>query len=861
QPLGVARRPGAAQASRVRAIAIWAVLICGVARARAPVAAPDHGPRLGDEAAPVSYDLTLELDPDRADFSGHVVIAIDVAAPTQILWLHAVELEITRATVGDAPVAVVDGPAGTGLRGFRLRSAATGRVSLAIDYTGHVRDMSSASGKAEEGLFRERAGGRWYLYSQAESVFARKIVPCFDEPRWKPSWRLTVIVPRGQVALANAPEAGARALPGGRRQLRFAEAARLPSYLFAVAVGPFALIDAGRVGRNHLPVRLAVQPADARKVGAVAGELARIVDALEAYVDAPLPLAKLDLVAVPRFFGAMENPGLVTFARPVLVGGRDRVMIVAHELAHQWFGDAVTPRWWEDLWLSEGFATWLGQRIASELGAGWPVLDQHDARAAALAEDDRLAARPIVHPVETSDEVEPMFDALGYEKASAVLGSFAQLAGRDVFRAAIRAYVAANTGRTVTSQAFLDAFAAATRPELAAALAADLRHAGTPAVELALRCTGAPALVASAREGLAVPVCVRFPARPGARDRTRMCVLAGAHTEQALPAGAGCPAWLAGNDGGQGYYRVIARAPAAPIAELSAAERLARGDDDALALVHGDLGLPAALAELAALARTHDRHAELAALTLARAIDGLLADPDRPAWTAWLAAQFGHRLTAEALADPARPVGAAVRDAIVELARGAVPAEALRRAGVALARHALADLSLILWVDTSDADELYRRVVKAAGEARQADEQRAVLESLGAFPGRYAPRLVDALLGKQLAAGPVWIALAAMLGRGEARMAAWRAIHDRLAPILRALAPAELPGAIAALGALCDAGARAQLAAELPPLLAPGSASAAPLREALAAIDRCVTRRAALGDVAQALAAASTPRR
>src|SRR6185436_1190621 len=176
--------------------------------------------------APVSYDLTLELDPERDSFTGHVAIAIEVTAPRTELWLHAVDLAISRARLRsagrDEVVAVRAGP-DPQMRGFALPRPTGGRIELVIDYVGRASDLTGRTSKSEEGVFREREGGRWYLYTQSESIFARKIVPCFDEPRFKPAWRVTAVVPRGAVALGNAPSASERLLPDGRREVRSEE--------------------------------------------------------------------------------------------------------------------------------------------------------------------------------------------------------------------------------------------------------------------------------------------------------------------------------------------------------------------------------------------------------------------------------------------------------------------------------------------------------------------------------------------------------------------------------------------------------------------------------------------------------------
>jgi alanyl aminopeptidase len=822
------------------------------------------GPRLPEGITPIAYDLTLELDPDRESFTGHVIITIAVAAPsTTQLWLHAVDLEITSAKLRtgghDERVALLAGGEAAQMRGFALPYPVGGEtIRLVIDYTGRVNDLSGATGKDEEGLFRERAGGRWYLYSQAESVFARKIVPCFDEPRWKPAWLVTMLVPQGLVALANAPMVAERTLPDGRREARFAEIAALPSYLLAVAVGPFDVVDAGKLGRAHLPVRLVVPRGDGKSVGLARRELPKIIDALEGYFDAPLPLGKLDLVAVPQFFGAMENTGLITVESAVLVGGREFVLVAAHELAHQWFGNAVTPAWWEHLWLSEAFATWLGERVAGSLGEVRPPVLTHRSRALALWADEEIDVLPLVHPITTSDEIEPAFDAIAYEKGGAVLATFERFVGEPTWKAVVRAYVAAHARTSVTSRAFLDVLARATSPVVGGALVSNLMHAGAPVVELAVRCNAAPAIVASARDRVTIPVCVRFPATTTALATTRACFLAGPHVEYRLPPAAGCPAWIVGNDGGRGYYRIVwrGRAPLAPLAMQSPEERLAQGDDAALSIRHGELPIGEALAELAAFAMTGDPYGELAALSIAREIDPLVADPERRAWTAWLARRFADRVTPVALSTPRSSIDTLLRREIVALARAGIAPETLAAARAELARRADRELDAMLRIAVaSDPEALFARIVAAASAARTAEARGELLEDLGAFPAAYAPRVVALLLDRRFVAGQVVPVLVAMLDRGETATATWRAIHDRFAPVFGALTGAQARDVMTAVASLCDATARAEVEADFAPRIAAIRDGQRRLEHALAAIDRCIARRAAAGSIATALAA------
>ena len=368
----------------------------------------------------------------------------------------------------------------------------------------------------------------------------------------------------------------------------------------------------------------------------------------------------------------------------------------------------------------------------------------------------------------------------------------------------------------------------------------------------------APAIVASARDHVAIPVCVRFPATATAIATTRACFLAGPHVEHRLPAAAGCPAWVVGNDGGRGYYRTVWRgaAPLAPLAMLSPEERLARGDDAALAVRHGDLPVGAALGELASLAATGDPYGELAALAIARAIDPLVADPERPAWTAWLAARFADRLTPAALGAPGAPIDALLRRDIVALAHAGIPGAVLEAVRAELARRPDRAQDAILRVSLArDPDALFAGIVTSARAARTAEARAGVLEDLGAFPAGYAPRIVDLSCDRRLAAGEILPALVAMLERGETAAAAWQAIHARFATLSGAISDAEARDLLAATASLCDATARAEVRDDFTPRIAAAGDGLHRLDQALAAIDRCAARRAAAGSIASALAA------
>lgn len=795
------------------------------------------GLRLPAGVAPLAYDVWLDLDPDRESFSGRVAIRAKLDAPATKIWLHADELQLASARViagGKPLVATIGAVTEHEMHAIGVAEPVSGEVTIEITYTGIVRE-------AVEGLFRQKFGGKWFLYSQAEATYARRIVPSFDEPRFKVPWRVTLQVPPGQVALANAPVERERVVEG-KREITYAEMPGLPAHLFAVAVGPFALVELGKVGKRGVPVRVAVAPRDAKRLGAVGTWVPKLVDALEAYFDQPLPLSKLDLVAVPRFFGAMENPGLITFEVTALVGNdkdpaflRRHIRFLAHELAHQWVGDAVTPAWWDDLWLAEAFATWLDDKLSNALGAlDDPALRTQLARAKALAADREASARPLRRTqIETNDDIEDAFDAISYEKGAAVIAMFEQFLGEEKFRGVMRDYM---KRATATSADFLAALAR-TDPALAKAFGSYLDHAGAPIVDLALACTGAPKLVATPRDGAAVPVCVRHPAGTA-------CVLARGATP--IEIGAACPAWLVGNAGGRGYYQVHTSARTGP---LTPGERLGHGDDRAAAVARGEITRTAALAEIDALLASRDPYAELAALGIATEIDRLIPESEVATWSRDLATRFAKRLTPAAVWNPRTPIDFAIQEIVTEL----VPPDRFPRATAQRSR-VLVDRALAagaMTIRSSDLvyaiglaaatgpSQLFEAIITAAANNPAfADEW---FEGLGYFDASFAPRAVELVFDKRFEPARSWAVIGTMLGRTPTRAAAWRAVHARLAELLSTLGTNDSTLVVEAAARLCEATQRADVAAAFTPHLADIAGGRRVLDQTLAAIDRCVT--------------------
>jgi alanyl aminopeptidase len=807
----------------------------------APIVAPQ---RLPDGVAPLRYDLRLELDPDADTFRGDVRITARADAPVARVWLHAEQLELERVELASGEAIALPATTGGTLRALDLPRPISGTFVLHLAYAGHV-------GGDERGVFRERAGDRFYLFTQAESVFARRIVPCFDEPRFKTPWHVTLVVPGELVALGNAPQIAERARADNRRDVEFADTPPLASYLLAVAVGPFERVDAGTVGAKRVPLRVFVQQGDRGRAGVVGAELPAIVAEAERYTGDALPLAKLDIVAVPHLFGAMEHPGLVTFNAPVVIGdGRAPdadhfARMAAHEIAHQWFGNLVTPAWWDDLWLAETFAEWLGNKLVDRARHVDPAPRLARARAVALAADDEPGALPLHRAVARGDETEAAFDAIAYEKGEAVLDTFERFVGEDALQRALRGYLRAHRDGTATARDVVAAIANETTPAVGAAFATYLEHAGAPVVELASRCdVRGSRVVGRARGDFIVPACVRH-------DKGRACGLVATASELAATA---CPTWLVGNVGGRGYYHV-AWTPAAtpPLAALDDGEQLALAHDAAASIARGDVGIVDALAAARSLARDNspagrgDRAAgrgssargggRRIALAIARAIDPLVGDDARAAWTRWLVARFG---------DPTND-----RELLALVGAAAASPVAVRRARAIALRELAAkhpgDALVPAFAIAANA-ELVDRAVAALRSSDDRDARDRLAEALRWTPSSELARLVELALADQLPIGVLVEALAGAFERADTRAAAWAAVRAHALELLGRLSVDDADDLVAPAGVLCDARLRSEVAVAFGARVDPHA-----IDRALARIDRCIARRAGAGDVAGAI--------
>ena len=385
------------------------------------------------------------------------------------------------------------------------------------------------------GLYRVEEQGRWYAYTQFESTDARRAFPCFDEPGFKTPYDVTILAPAGMIALSNSPEiqaartggpgTGALLRPGTFRyprplawrlaRLRWRRPAphvrhRRPRFRATSWPSPWATSTSSRAARSRSPSASITTKGRAHLAGLALDVAAALVDSLGDYFGMRYPYAKLDLVAVPDFAaGAMENPGLVTFRDVLLLVDplhattstrRAQAEVIAHEFAHQWFGDLVTMKWWNDIWLNEGFATWAEAKIVDQWKPNFGATMGQIASVEHVMDTDALrSARAVREPVRSTSDAMEAFDGITYQKGAAVLRMIESFLGPDVFQRGVQRYVHENAWKNASADDLFKALDFVSTQKVDALASGFLDHPGVPQVFSSYKCDwAAPAGSSSA---------------------------------------------------------------------------------------------------------------------------------------------------------------------------------------------------------------------------------------------------------------------------------------------------------------------------------------------------------------------------
>ncbi len=554
----------------VRVLFIW---IFSLATLSSVAAVQPPAVRLDDEVQPQHAVLDLTLSPAKPEFSGKVQFDVKINRALDHFWINATQLELSDVSlVKDGktiPAKLI--PGNEDFVGFQFPSTMQpGNARLTISFSGKVNQQSS------EGIFQSNFKEDKYLFTQFEAISARRAFPCFDQPNFKFPWQLTLHVPTTDSAVANTKILKETPEADGMKAVEFTETKPLPSYLVAFGVGPFEFVDAGTFGKNHVPVRIVVPRGDQAEAKYAASITSEILSRLENYFGVPYPYDKSDQLVIPLSFGgAMENPGLVTYDASIVLAPageesvahqREYASIAAHELAHQWTGDMVTMKWWNDVWLNESFATWMSSKLLAEWKPEWHTrADDEDARLGAILQDTKTSARRINQPVENKSDIASAFDGITYEKGGSVLATFENAVGPENFQHAMHNYLQAHMFGNATAQDFLSALGAASKPEYASAFSTFLDQTGVPEIRSTMECTaGKPPVVHIHQQRLlpagssgdvnrtwGVPVCVAYSDSKG---RGETCKLVTQPQDTITLETNSCPAWYLANDKEIGYY-------------------------------------------------------------------------------------------------------------------------------------------------------------------------------------------------------------------------------------------------------------------------------------------------------------------
>jgi alanyl aminopeptidase len=530
--------------------------------AAAPLLAPPPQPpafHLPDDAAPRRHSVELTVDPRQSTFAGEVRIEVELRRSTALLWLHAKDLAPRRAAVwfaGRQHTAQATAAGGEFLALELDAPVGPGPAAVSVSYQGKLDD------KAQAGLHRRKVGGDWYAFTTFTPIEARRAFPCFDEPRFKTPWEIALRVRAEDRAFSNAREASSTPESNGWKLVRFEATPPLPAEVVAFAVGPFEVVDG--------PVRVLAPRGRAAQGRFAADAAPPILKRLEEYTGTPYAFGKLDLVAMPDSpFGAVENPGLITFRQEALLldprgdTPQRRAAIrstQAHEFAHQWFGNLVTQSDWIDVWLSEGFATWLAPKAAGE------TVLLPERRERFMQSDAAGRARAVRVPIASREASNDAYNQAVYTKAGAVLAMLEGWIGEQRFRDGLRLYLDRHRFATAATADLARGLRDAAGIDVSPVLATFLDARGVPQVEGALECGRRVLRITSTMPH--VPVCWRSAAGSG-------CALVESAAEIAWPEGAACPAWYFLNAGGTGYYRTRWRSdPSAALPHLTESERL-----------------------------------------------------------------------------------------------------------------------------------------------------------------------------------------------------------------------------------------------------------------------------------------------
>lgn len=558
---------------RVIVAAMWTVFASSASLAQ----------RLPDNAVPDSYDLKFEPDLASATFTGDETIQVHLQKPATTIVLNSAEIEFKEVWIGSADfkqAAAVTTDDKNEMATFTVPTAVpAGPAEIHVRFSGILNDKL-------RGFYLSQTTRRRYAVTQFEATDARRAFPSFDEPAYKAVFRIALVVDKGDTAISNGTIISDTPGPeSGKHTLQFSDSPKMSSYLVAMMVGDFACISGGADG---IPIRICAVPEkkDLLSFALLAAE--NNLRYYDTYFQTKYPFQKLDIVAFPDFSaGAMENTAAITYRETLLTiddktasvdAHRAVADVLAHEMAHMWFGDLVTMKWWNDIWLNEGFATWMAFKpVESWSRERHAEREEIQQTQEALTTDSIASVRPVRGKADTTAEIQTLFDGIAYAKAASVLRMVEAYVGPDVFRKGANAYLERHAYGNAAAEDFWDQVAATSEKPVDKIMASFTEQSGAPLITVKSECAGggstggrfhkkkvkettkvtlseeryfgdAERLAAGSREIWQVPVNLRAE---GQQQGTYFLLAQRQQTFE-LP---GCSPWVYANAEARGYYR------------------------------------------------------------------------------------------------------------------------------------------------------------------------------------------------------------------------------------------------------------------------------------------------------------------
>lgn len=804
--------------------------------------------RLPKSIRPRRYELRIDIDLDNWTFRGSEDIEIALQEATDTITLHAADLAITsvRATLGErAPIqgSVTFNPvAETATLRFGQRLPA-GTVRVALDFNGTILARL-------RGFYRSQKDGARYAATQFEAADARRAFPCFDEPEFKARFALRLNVPAHLTAIANGAIERETPVGNGRKDVCFAETPPISSYLVAYTVGPYEATPVAAT-RSGVPVR-AFLPRGMAAKGVYARDVhVRSLDYLEPYTAIPYPYGKVDAIGIPDFeAGAMENPGAITYRLTAIAADSERAATptlkgifytAAHELTHMWWGDLVTMAWWDDLWLNESFATFIGYKVVADLAPEWGMWRDFVATLARPFSLDALqSTHPISFEVKNAKQATERFDVITYWKGAAVVRMIEGFLGAEHFRTGVRAYLERYTERNATADDFWRELSTASGQDVGTIANAWIKLPGHPLLtfssqgpELRVRQQRFYADARQSGDGAhwPTPVVIKYGTADGVRE-LRVLIEREEQTVSLPDA-----EWFYPNGDGTGFYRFAlddaALARLVPVVQsaLTAPERLAlvgnqwalaKADkipiDQFFAMLHGcrteiDRAVLAAITERLYWLSTHLVEDAVRA-EFARFVDGFFrAQLNELGWDPRPGDTADDRLRRST-----------VIAALGELAEaGDVVAEAARR----LARYFddprsidpnLASAVVSIAARHGDAALYQQYIERKRAAANDPEEEQRFLFGLTAFERPdLVQRTLNLAIGDEVRPQDRAHVFARLLGSRAARVMTWAFLRDRWDEVVEPLDPMLQQNVVRALAQLTPQPTAREVLAFLPP--------------------------------------------